>query len=94
MISGDTVSMRKRREVEYIVLHQVGEDHSIFAKPEHARLLADFLRSNGVRPRTDEDAIPGEVNILIDKRNLPSERCESLLNEWKQQCAAGFDSEK
>src|SRR4051794_16476065 len=39
---------RKKREVEYIIPVEAAEGHSVFARPEHARPLADFLRSQGV----------------------------------------------
>src|SRR4051794_5739358 len=37
------VSRRKQREVEYIVPFAAVEAHSLFARPEHALPLANFL---------------------------------------------------
>ena len=82
------VNSRKKREVAYIIPVQAAEAHSLFARPEHARPLADFLRSQGVRFEEDSDAIHGEVNFLIDK-STPWEEFVALLNEWKRQYAEG-----
>jgi hypothetical protein len=82
------VSSRKRREVEYIIPVEAGEAYSLFARPEHARPLADFLRSQGIRFTEDSDAIQGEINIRIDKR-APWEEFLALLNEWKRHYAEG-----
>ena len=61
------VNLSKKREVEYIIPVEAVEAHSLFARPEHAQPLADFLRSQGVRFTEDSDAIEGEVNFVIDK---------------------------
>ena len=82
------VSLRKKREVEYIIPVEAVEAHSLFARPEHARPLADFLRSQGVRFTEDPDAIQGEINFLVDK-STPWEEFVALLNEWKRQYAEG-----
>lgn len=82
------VNARRRREVEYIFPVEAVEAHSVFARPEHARPLADFLRSQGVRFTEDPDAIQGEVNVLVDK-GTPWEEFVALLNEWKRQYAEG-----
>ncbi len=84
------VSSRRQREVEYIIPVEAVEAHSLFAKPEHAPPLADFLRSSGVRFTQDPDAIEGEVNFLIDK-STPWEEFVGLLNEWKREYAEGLD---
>jgi hypothetical protein len=81
-------NLRRRREVEYIIPVEALEAHSLFAKPEHAQPLADFLRSQSVRFSEDPDAIQGEINFLIDK-STPWEEFVALLNEWKQQYAEG-----
>jgi len=80
------VSRRKQREVEYIVPFAAVEAHSLFARPEHALPLANFLRSQDVRFTEDPDAIAGEINFLIDK-STPWEDLVALLNEWKRQYA-------
>lgn len=80
------VSVRRMREVEYILPVQALEAHSFFARPEHARPLAQFLNSKGVHFTEDTDAIQGEVNFLIDK-TTPWEEFVVLLNEWKRQYA-------
>lgn len=82
------VNLRKKREIEYIIPVQAVEAHSLFARPEHAQSLADFLRSQGVRFAEDPDAIQGEINFLIDK-STPWEEFVALLNEWKRQYAEG-----
>ncbi len=82
------VNLRRRREVEYIIPVEAVEAYSLFARPEHARPLADFLRSQGVRLTEEPDAIQGEINFLIDK-NIPWEEFVALLNEWKRQYAEG-----
>ena len=82
------VNLRKKREVEYIIPVEAVEAHSLFARPEHAQPLADFLRSQGVRFTEDPDAIQGEINFLIDK-NTPWEEFVALLNEWKRQYVDG-----
>jgi hypothetical protein len=64
------------------------EAHSLFARPEHAQPLADFLRSHGVQFTEDPDAIEGEVNFLIEK-STSWEEFVALLNEWKRQYAEG-----
>src|SRR5262245_42173868 len=76
------VNLRKKREVEYIIPVEAVEAHSLFARPEHARPLAVFLRSQDVRFAEDPDAIQGEINFLIDK-STPWEEFVALLNEWK-----------
>jgi hypothetical protein len=82
------VNLRKKREVEYIIPVQAVEAHSLFARPEHAQPLAEFLRSQGVRFAEDPDAIEGEINFLIDK-STSWEEFVALLNEWKRQYAEG-----
>jgi hypothetical protein len=82
------VSARKKREVEYIIPVEAVEAHSLFARPEHAQPLAEFLRSQGVRFTEDPHAIQGEINFLIDK-STPWEEFVPLLNEWKRQYAEG-----
>jgi hypothetical protein len=82
------VNLRRKREVEYIIPVEAVEAHSLFARPEHAQPLADFLRSQGVRFIEDSDAIQGEINFLIDK-STPWEEFVALLNEWKRQYAEG-----
>jgi len=76
-------SLRKKREVEYIVPVEAVEAYSLFAKPQHAQPLADYLRSQGVHFTEDPEAIQGEINFLIDK-STPWEEFVALLNEWKQ----------
>lgn len=80
------VNRRKQREVAYILPVETVESHSLFAKHEHAQPLADFLRSQGVRFTEDPDAIPGEINFLIDK-STPWKEFLALLNEWKRRYA-------
>src|SRR5947209_14814918 len=41
-IQATPVNQRKMREVGYIVQVEADEAHSLFAKPEHARRVADF----------------------------------------------------
>jgi hypothetical protein len=79
-------SLRKKREVEYIIPVQALEAHSLFAKPEHAHSLANYLRSQGVRFSEDPHAIQGEINFLVEK-STPWETFIALLNEWKRQHA-------
>lgn len=80
------VNLRRKREVEYIIPVQALEAHSLFAKPEHAQALADYLRSQGVHFSEDSDAIQGEINFLVAK-STPWETFVALLNEWKRQYA-------
>jgi len=87
-IEHKAVNLRKKREVEYIVPIEAVEAHSLFARPEHAQPLANFLRSQGVRFTEDPNAVEGEINFLIDK-NTPWEELVDLLNEWKRQYAEG-----
>jgi hypothetical protein len=82
------VNLRKKREVEYIIPVKCVEAHSLFARPEHAQPLGEFLRSQGVHFTEDAEAIHGEINFLID-RTTPWEDFISLLNEWKRQFAEG-----
>jgi hypothetical protein len=82
------MNSRKRREVDYIIPFEAVEAHSLFARPEHAGPLADFLRSQGVRFTEDPEAIQGEINFLIDKSTAWDEFV-ALLNEWKRQFAEG-----
>lgn len=79
---------RKKREVEYIIPVEAMEGHSLFARPEHARPLAAFLRSQSVRFTEDAEAIEGEINFLIDK-STPWDELVALVNEWKRQYAEG-----
>ncbi len=83
------MSIRKKREVEYIIPVKAVEAHSLFARPEHAQPLADFLRSHDIPFTEDPDAIHGEINFLIDKNVTPWEEFVALLNEWKRQYAEG-----
>lgn len=87
-IEAKPVNLRRRREVDYIIPVEALEAHSLFARPEHAHPLGDFLCSQGVRFTEDSDAIQGEINFLIDK-STPWEEFVSLLNEWKRQYAEG-----
>ncbi|MFO7904111.1 MAG: hypothetical protein ACQESR_23605 [Planctomycetota bacterium] len=80
------VNLRGKRAVEYIIPVQALEAHSLFAKPEHAQALANYLRSQGVRVSEDPDAIQGEINILVDK-STPWDTFVALLNDWKRQYA-------
>jgi hypothetical protein len=82
------VNLRRKREVEYIIPVEAMEGHSLFARPEHAESLEEFLRSQEVRFTEDPEAIQGEINFLIDK-STPWEEFVSLLNEWKRQYAEG-----
>ena len=79
---------RRMRELEYIIPVQAVEAYSLFAQPEHAELLAAFLKSQGVGFTEDPEAIPGEINFLIDK-HTPWEDFVALLNEWKYRYAEG-----
>ena len=86
-IESKPVNLRRRREVDYIIPVEAEDAYSLFARPKHAQLLADFLSSQkGVRFIKDSDAIEGEILFLIDK-NIPWEEFVDLLNEWKQQYA-------
>lgn len=87
-IESKPVNVRRRREVDYIIPVEALEAHSLFARPEHAHPLADFLRSQGVRFTEDPDAIQGEINFLVDK-STHWEDFIGLLNEWKRQYAEG-----
>lgn len=87
-IESGPVNRRRRREVDYIIPVETAEAYSLFARPEHAKPLADYLRSQDVRFTQDPDAIQGEVNILVDK-SVPWEEFVALLNEWKWQHAEG-----
>jgi hypothetical protein len=80
--------LRRKREVEYIIPVETVEGHSLFARPEHARPLGEFLRSQGIRFTEDPDAIEGEINFLVDK-GTPWEEFVSHLSEWKRQFAEG-----
>src|SRR5438270_4922173 len=82
------MNLRRKREVEYIIPVEAVEAHSLFARPEHAQPLTDFLRSLGVRFTEDPDAIQGEINFLIDK-STPWAEFVALLNEWKREYAEG-----
>jgi hypothetical protein len=82
------VNLRRKREVQYIVPVEAVEAHSLFARPEHAGPLAEFLQSQGVRFTKDPDAIEGEINFLVEK-STPWEEFVALLNEWKRQYAEG-----
>ncbi|MFO0928896.1 MAG: hypothetical protein U0736_18060 [Gemmataceae bacterium] len=82
------VNLRKAREVEYIIPVEAEEAHSLFARPEHARPLACYLQSQGVRFTQDAAAIHGEINFFVDK-STPWEKFVALLNEWKRQYAEG-----
>src|SRR5713101_8470604 len=61
------VNPRRRRELEYIIPVEAVEAHSLFARPQHAQPLGEFLRSQDVRFTEDAGAIQGEINFLIDK---------------------------
>jgi hypothetical protein len=80
------VNVRRKRELEYIIPVEAVEAHSLFARPEHARPLAEYLREQGVHFSEDPDAIEGEINFLIDK-STPWEEFVILLNEWKRRFA-------
>jgi hypothetical protein len=82
------VNSRKRRELDYIIPVAAAEAHSFFATPEHARSVAEFLGSHGVRFTEDPDAIQGEINFLVDQ-GTPWGEFVGLLNEWKRQYAEG-----
>ena len=82
------VNLRKKRAVEYIIPFEAVEAHSLFARPEHAQSLAEFLRSHGVRFTEATDAIEGEINFLIDNC-VPGDDFVALLNDWKRQYAEG-----
>ena len=84
------VNRRKKREVDYIIPVEAGEAHSLFARPEHAVPLGEFLRSQGIRFSEDSEAIQGEINFLVDK-STPWEEFVACLNEWKRQYAEGSD---
>jgi hypothetical protein len=81
------VNRRKRREVDYIIPVETVEANVLFARPEHARPLAEFLRSHGVRLTEEPEAIQGRINLRIDK-STPWGKFVDLLNDWKQQYAA------
>ncbi|MEX1223293.1 MAG: hypothetical protein WEA31_01985 [Pirellulales bacterium] len=80
------VNLRRKREVEYIIPVQALEAHSLFAKPEHAQPLADYLHAHGVGFTEDPDVIQGKINFLVDK-STPWETFVALLNEWKRHYA-------
>lgn len=81
------VDPRRMREVAYIIPFEAVEAHSLFARSEHAVLLAKFLNSRGVRFTEDPHVFQGEINFLIDKNITPWEEFVALLNEWKRQYA-------
>lgn len=87
-IEHKAVNPRRRREVDYIIPFEAVEAHSLFARPEHARPLAQFLRSQEVRFTEDAEAIEGEINFLVEK-STSWEEFVALLNEWKQRYAEG-----
>jgi hypothetical protein len=78
------LNQRRKREVEYIIPVECVEAYSLFAKPEHAHPLADFLRSQEVRFSEATDAIDGETNILVDKKCASWDEFVAILNEWKR----------
>lgn len=82
------VNRRKKREVDYIIPVEAWEAHSLFARPEHAVPLGEFLRSQGIRFTEDTEAIEGEINFLIDK-STSWEEFVVCLNEWKREYAEG-----
>lgn len=82
------MNRRRTREIEYIDPVEAAEGYSLFARPEHARPLADFLRSQGLRFTEDPDAIQGEINLLIDK-STSWEEFVTLLIAWKRQYVEG-----
>jgi hypothetical protein len=82
------VNRRRKRELDYIIPVAAVEAYSLFAKPEHAQPLADFLRREGVQFTKDPAAIEGEILFLIDK-STPWEEFVALLNEWKRQYTEG-----
>ncbi len=88
VINHRPANLRKQREINYLIPVEAVEAHSLFVRPEHARPLAAFLRSQGVRYTQDPDAIEGEFNFLIDK-STPWEQFVDLLNEWKRRYAEG-----
>ena len=77
------VNERRKRIVGAMIPIRAVEAHSLFAKPELANSLATYLRSLNVRFSEDPDAIPGEVNLLIDK-STPWDDFVAILNDWKQ----------
>lgn len=85
------LNRRRQREVEYITPFETSEGYSLFAKPAHARPLAEFLRSQELRFTEDAEAIEGEVNFLVEK-SIPWEELVFLLNEWKREYAEGSAS--
>jgi hypothetical protein len=80
------LNQRRQREVEYIIPVKALEGHSLFARPQHAELLANYLQSQGVAFTEDPHAIQGEINFLIDK-STTWEDFVALLNAWKRQFA-------
>jgi len=82
------VNLRRVREVDYIIPVQAVEAHSLFVRPEHATLLADFLRSHSVHFTQDAVAIQGEINFLVDK-STSWEPFVAILQEWKRHYAEG-----
>lgn len=80
------VNSRRRRALGYITPFETTEGYSLFAKPKHARPLAEFLRAQGVRFTEDSEAIYGEINFLVEK-SIPWDALVSLLSEWKRQYA-------
>lgn len=89
-IESKPVNVRRRREVDYIIPVDAVDAYSLFARPKHAQLLADFLHSQeGIRFIKDPEPIEGEINFLIEK-NILWEEFVDLLNEWKQQYAQEY----
>lgn len=81
-----TLNRRKLRELEYIYAVEAVEAHSIFLEPNHAESFTKFLKEQNVRFYTDPNAIPGEINVLVDK-STPWMSLLALLTVWKLRCA-------
>lgn len=78
---------RRRKRVDYILPIEAIEAHTLFARPEHARPLAEFLRSRDVRVEEPPGEYYGVVELIADK-STPWEDFVTLVDEWKWEWAA------
>ena len=83
---------RRQNQVNYIYAVDAVEAYSVFAQPEHADSLIEFLKECGARYRREKDVVDGEDNLLIEK-DLPFDDFVALLNEWKKEYAEGTDKQ-
>ena len=87
LLAGQGPSLRRRKELDYIIPVDAVEAYSILVNSKHYRPLVAFLESKRLIVNVVENAIGGDdpQHDLQVRKTIGSQAFRSVLNEWKSQ---------